>query len=67
MTVNKHRFQYSGPDPLVTAPCVTCRHKSTFGPSCDAFPGGIPEEILDGRNQHREPVEGDHDIQYEEA
>jgi hypothetical protein len=34
--------------------------------TCAAFPDGIPDEILDGRNLHLESYPGDHDIQYEE-
>lgn len=51
----------------VTPACWTCVHKSTTGPTCTAFPDGIPEEILDGRNQHREAYPGDNGIRYEAA
>lgn len=50
---------------LQSAPCVTCRRKSPFGPSCAAFPEGIPEPILDGSNQHRAPYPGDHGLLYD--
>ena len=29
---------------------------------CKAFPDGIPNKILAGKNNHLEPVEGDHGI-----
>lgn len=46
--------------------CLSCRHH-WGGNQCEAFPGGIPEEILFGDNDHTEPYPGDHDIQYEPA
>lgn len=32
--------------------------------ACEAFPMGIPEEILSGDNPHTEPVEGDGGLTY---
>lgn len=32
---------------------------------CEAFPQGIPEEILSGQNNHKFPVPGDHGILFE--
>lgn len=48
--------------------CNSCKHYRPFSnpPSCTAFPNGIPDSILDG-DDHREPVRGDHGIQYESA
>ena len=46
------------------------RFRGTVGPLedpvfvCEAFPLGIPEEILSGENEHREPVEGDDGLTY---
>lgn len=31
---------------------------------CDAFPRTIPDVIWDGENDHTEPFEGDHDLQF---
>ena len=46
------------------------RYHTAIGPLedpvfvCEAFPLGIPEEILSGENEHREPVEGDEGLTY---
>jgi len=34
-------------------------------PACEAFPDGIPEDILQSRVDHRNPVKGDHGLQWE--
>jgi len=45
--------------------CDLCRHSRHDG-TCAAFPDGIPEVILPEQQvDHRQPVEGDHDIQFE--
>ena len=33
--------------------------------TCDAFPQRIPDAILESKVDHRQPVEGDHGIQFE--
>lgn len=53
-------------DDLVLAACVTCKHKQAKN-TCDAFPKGIPPQILDGTNRHVQPVEGDNGIQFEQV
>lgn len=47
--------------------CTTCRHfvGGSIPPKCAAFPRGIPDDILDGEEDHRQPVRGDNGIQYE--
>ena len=52
---------------LVVAACVTCKHKHAGKATCKAFPDGIPADVLDGRNHHTEPIEGDGGIVWEEA
>jgi hypothetical protein len=43
--------------------CASCKHYRG-GRKCAAFPDGIPQPILDGKNDHRQPYDGDHSIQY---
>ena len=47
--------------------CSDCNHfyDPAFQWHCDAFPDGIPEDILDGSFNHKSPHEGDHGIQFE--
>lgn len=34
-------------------------------PTCNAFPTGIPEAVLGNELDHRQPIDGDHGIQFE--
>jgi hypothetical protein len=34
------------------------------GPFCEAFPGGIPDEVYANRLDHRQPIEGDHGVRF---
>lgn len=48
--------------------CLVCRfyHDRRTGPAtCNAYPGGIPAMILDGRVIHQGPLPGDSGIQFE--
>lgn len=40
--------------------------EDTERPVCAAFPDGIPDAIAYGPNQHTEPFDGDHGIQFEQ-
>jgi len=52
-------------DDMVGEPiCFDCKHSHNDG-TCDAFPNGVPLEILSGAVNHFLPYEGDHGIQYE--
>jgi len=44
--------------------CAGCKHRrgDLRDPRCDAFPRGIPREILLSRADHRQPLAGDHGI-----
>jgi len=46
--------------------CYRCEHvHHPERTTCDAFPDGIPGEIISGKVKHTEPYPGDNDIQYE--
>lgn len=48
--------------------CATCVHlhrDRLDATTCDAFPDGIPTEIIESRFDHREPYPGDNGIQFE--
>lgn len=56
-----------GPAPI----CLFCkryREAMKFGDpdTCDAFPQGIPEEILLGGFDHRKPFKGDGGVRFEQ-
>ena len=65
--------------PPIPAACFDCVHFDGAGGEpqdlhegeptiiCTAFPRGIPDAIVEGRNMHREPVDGDNGLQYEKA
>ena len=48
------------------------RYRGPIGPEddpvfvCQAFPLGIPQEILDGKNKHLKPYPGDDGLTYKE-
>lgn len=45
--------------------CMSCRHLHEIGLKCDAFPAGIPKEIIFGSWDHTRPVPGDNGIAFE--
>lgn len=51
-----------------TALCMSCLHYRGVDPQkahvCEAFPQGIPKQILSWEWDHRYPIPGDHGIQY---
>ena len=51
--------------------CRTCTHFKRNNKedvaACKAFPDGIPVDIIIGRKSHKQPVEGDHGLQFELA
>ena len=50
--------------PLIS--CRNCKHLilNRFR-SCKAFPSGIPNDILIGKNSHKKPFKGDSGILYD--
>ncbi len=53
---------------LLMPRCVICRHfhHRVVPPiTCDAFEGGIPDEFIQGDNDHSEPYPGDNGIRFE--
>ena len=45
--------------------CIFCIHYRRGGLfTCTAFPGGIPEPILEGKADHRYPYPGDHGVRF---
>ncbi|MGD8441011.1 MAG: hypothetical protein PVG53_10775 [Holophagae bacterium] len=57
-------IQYSNGD-LEISQCVWCRHRSSNGRRCRAYPDGIPDAILRNRHDHRLPYEGDSGLRFE--
>ena len=52
---------------FLKTPCIYCKHLNpeTLDWHCEAFPDGIPEDIINGDFNHTIPHEGDHGIQFE--
>jgi hypothetical protein len=59
--------------PQYSPVCTLCKHyqmdRGEFGRSCEAFTkdDGIPLQIWEGENNHRDPFPGDHGIRFELA
>ncbi len=43
--------------------CLVCTH-FLKDYTCAAFPDAIPREVLLNKQDHREPIEGDNDVQW---
>ena len=62
----KHTKKFVSRGNQFTAPvCGNCVYDYKDG-TCKAFPDGIPDEILSGKNKHRKPLLGqDNNLTYE--
>jgi len=75
MTKEQERNQLKVAEDLFGySPCMHCKHMHDGEEyfcqpfvSCEAFPDGIPGEIFEGENLHRERYRGDRGIRFEEA
>jgi hypothetical protein len=45
--------------------CIFCRHLKEGSIRCEAFPEGIPDDLLFVLHDHREPYPGDRGIRFE--
>ena len=63
--MGKDRFIAEADDIRFLSPCAACRHKNSGKATCAAFPGGIPEVMLNGKNDHRSAYPGDNGIRFE--
>lgn len=57
---------------LATTQCIKCKHvhsskikKQPSPMSCEAFPNGIPSDILNGKISHTKHIPGDNGIKFE--
>jgi hypothetical protein len=51
------------PDEVYFPLCNRCIHRKD-GLTCEAYPEGIPIEIVSGELDHHKPLPGDHGIQF---
>ncbi len=74
--VRLDRFAWTDDSPFgLVSPCSACVHQETeasalasgLPAACRAFPLGIPREIQDGDDLHREPRPDDRGFQYLEG
>jgi len=64
--VNGWKLDDSELDKVIYSPvCLKCKHLTDFEKhACKAF-SSIPDEIWDGKNDHKKPYAGDNGIQFE--
>jgi hypothetical protein len=57
-------FITDGAEIIRPSNCGRCQFKHLGTTTCDAFPNGIPDEMLTGENKHTRPEKGDNGIQF---
>jgi hypothetical protein len=65
MFSDRNRFVSDGDDFQMMASCGRCKHKRLGKTTCEAFPRGIPEDILRGDHLHTSAYPGDKGIRFE--
>lgn len=61
--VNDNKMIYTEQDAVVSQ-CGLCKHKLA-GKICEAYPDGIPPQLLDNEVSHKESYPGDNGIRFE--
>lgn len=62
---DKEKWAISHLEGISTPICNQCKHFKLSNVSCTAYPGGIPDQILENLIDHRKPFIGDNGIQFE--
>ncbi len=64
----KRKVPQAEPDRFNAVQCSTCKHLNLEEPwSCSAFPDAIPNAIVFGDHDHRQPYRGDNGIRWEKS
>ena len=50
---------------MISYQCYACKNKIKKLGVCKAYKDGIPEKILTGEHDHKNPYKGDNGIQFE--
>jgi hypothetical protein len=52
---------------MIASQCLSCAHFRGRTWTCDAFPGGIPDDVAGNLVDHREAVDGDGGVRWAPA
>ena len=66
MADGDNRFTWKG-DEFKVSQCFDCVNKHQGSVGCNAFPDGIPDDILDNSFIHTEAYPGDNGIRYQQV
>lgn len=58
------RFSYHDGQMPTVSQCLACARKTRGAGTCEAFPDGIPDEILLNDFDHEHPYPGDNGLQF---